>query len=50
MSDADLPHCLTNDAELFDAMDDMADFAIEHAEELAARDRAAAERAQRGTT
>lgn len=43
-------HCLPNDADLFAAMDEVADFAIEHADELAARDRLASERAQKGTT
>ena len=40
-------HCLRTDADLFAAMDDMADWAIEHAAELAARElaRVAAERA-----
>ena len=41
MSDADLPHFLPNDADLFDAADDMAEFGISHAAELLARDRAA---------
>ena len=33
-------HCLPNDVELFAAQDDMAEFAIEHAADLIARDRA----------
>jgi hypothetical protein len=40
MNDADRPHCLPNDADLFAAADDVAEFAIEHAAELTARDRA----------
>ncbi len=41
-------HCIASDAERFAAADDLAAWAIEHAAELAARDRIAAERALKG--
>ena len=39
-------HCLTRDSDLFAQMDDMAEFAIAHAAELAARDRLTAAKAE----
>lgn len=41
-------HCIASDSERFAAADDLAEWAIEHAAELAARDRIAAERAAKG--
>ena len=40
----DTAHCLCSDEAAFEAMDEMSEYAVEHAEELAALDKAARER------